>query len=91
MEPTFAGARRVAVVRWGRTPRIGDVVIADRPDRPGMHVVKRVTDHDSKGWWLESDAAHQGAGVLADSWLFGHVAGEQILGVVVWPAVRRLP
>lgn len=94
MVPTFAGIRRFPIVAWGRTPRIGDVVIADRPDRPGMRVVKRATAHDATGWWLESDAQATDAGrgaVFSDSWLFGPVPDEAVLGVVVWPRVSRRP
>ena len=87
MRPTFGGVRRFAVARLGRTPRVGDVVVAVRPDRRDMRVIKRVTDRDSRGWWLESD--HERDLVQADSWLFGHVADEDILGVVVWPRVSR--
>ena len=96
MEPTFAGFRRFPIVAWGRAPRIGDVVIAERPDRPGMRVVKRATGHDAAGWWLESDAHEKaprgGAGIVfSDSWLFGPVPDAAILGVVVWPDVRPRP
>ena len=88
MRPTFGGLRRVALVRFGARPRIGDVVVADRPDRPGQHVIKRITDHDARGWWLESDA-NGGPHVHSDSWLFGAVSDAQILGVVRWPRVSR--
>ena len=88
MTPTFTGLRRFAIVRWGERPSIGDVVVASRPDQPSMRVIKRVTDHDSRGWWLESDA-NEDRTVFADSWLFGPVSDAQVLGVVVWPAVKR--
>jgi len=88
MLPTIRGWRRVLVVRYGAKPRIGDVVIVDRPDRPGFHVVKRLTDHDSRGWWVESDNRDAGA-IQADSWQFGHVIDAQILGVVRWPRISR--
>jgi phage repressor protein C with HTH and peptisase S24 domain len=88
MAPTFRGVRRLALVRFGATPRIGDVVVADRPDRPGQHVIKRVTDCDDRGWWVESDA--QGGGLVrADSWLFGPLRDGQVLGVVRWPRATR--
>ena len=93
MAPTFAGLRRFPIVAWGRAPHVGDVVVADRPDRPGLHIVKRATAHDATGWWLESDAHADEArgGVFADSWLFGPVPEASILGVVVWPKVSRPP
>ena len=87
MRPTFGGLRRFALARRGRQPRIGDVVMAVRPDRREMRVIKRITDHDAGGWWLESDATSDL--VQADSWLFGPVRDEDILAVVVWPRVSR--
>lgn len=89
MAPTFAGLRRFPIVAFGRQPVVGDVVVARRPDRPDVRVVKRVTDRDARGWWLESDASVPESGLLADSWVFGPVSDEHMLGVVVWPKVRR--
>lgn len=88
MLPTFGGVRRIALVQYGALPVIGDVAVIDRPDRPGLRVIKRVTDRDQRGWWVESDR-HSDAQVNADSWQFGHVADEQVLGVVRWPRVSR--
>lgn len=88
MEPTFAGLRRVALVRWGVEPSVGDVVVAHRPDRPELRIIKRVTAREERGWWLESDA-HEDAVVRSDSWLFGPVGDDLVLGVVRWPRVRR--
>ena len=87
MRPTFAGWRRWALVRWGAQPAVGDVVVAHRPDRPALRIIKRVTDRDVRGWWLESDAVAPGP-VRSDSWLFGPVPDDLVLGVVRWP-IRR--
>ena len=86
MLPTFGGRRRFALVRYGQTPQVGDIAVVDRPDRPGFRVIKRITDHDAAGWWVESDNRETTA-VQADSWQFGHVQDEQILGIVRWPRV----
>ena len=88
MLPTIRGWRRLVLVRYGAEPRLGDVVIVDRPDRPGFHVIKRLTDRDARGWWVESDN-RAATSVQADSWQFGHVADGQILGVVRWPRLSR--
>lgn len=88
MRPTFSGLRRLALVRWGATPVPGDVVVAQRPDRPELRIIKRVTARDASGWWLESDA-HEDAVVRSDSWLFGPVPDDLVLGVARWPQVRR--
>ena len=88
MLPTFGGWRRIAVVRYGAEPRIGDVVVVDRPDRPGFKLIKRLTDRDAAGWWVESDNRTTND-TQADSWQFGHVQTEQIIAVVRWPRVSR--
>lgn len=90
MHPTFAGCRRLALVRWGAAAMVGDVVVAERPDRAGLRIVKRITGREERGWWLESDAGTGGA-VLSDSWLFGPVRPDLVLGVVRWPRVSRRP
>lgn len=88
MRPTFSGVRRLAVVCWGDEPDVGDVVVAQRPDRPDLRIIKRITSHDARGWWLESDAHADGV-VRSDSWLFGPVDDNLVIGVVRWPQVRR--
>ena len=78
MEPALRHGDR-CLVRWGATPRVGDVVVARRPDRPDLIVVKRLTALENDGAWLEGDnrdGSH-------DSWVFGAVAPEGVLGVVV--------
>ena len=80
MSPTLRHGD-VVLVRRGRSPRPGDVVLARfraLPDRP---VLKRAVRPDGTGWWLASD--NQGAG--GDSAAHG-VA--DVLGVVV---LRRRP
>jgi len=65
--------------RWGARGGVGDVVVARRPDRPDLLVVKRATRREPEGWWLEGD--HQPAS--HDSWLFGAVPDDHVLGRVV--------
>ena len=44
------------VVAWRtRRARVGDVVVARRPDRPDLLVVKRVNNIDETGIWLKGD------------------------------------
>ena len=65
------------VVRWGR-PRVGDIAVARRPDRPDLLIVKRLTAREADGAWLEGDnrdGSH-------DSWVFGPVPEDHLLGVV---------
>lgn len=84
MRPTLVPGDWLVVRRGGRV-RTGDIVVARRPDRTDLRVIKRVTARESDGWWLEGDntaASH-------DSWVFGAVPGELIEGRAVaryWPS-----
>lgn len=76
------------LVRRGRAPRAGDVVLARLCD--GTLVVKRVAERRTAGWWLLSDNAAEG---LGDSRAWGAVPDDDLLGVVLlraWPRPRRL-
>lgn len=35
--------------------RVGDIVVARRPDRPGVLIVKRVARISAEGYWLVGD------------------------------------
>ena len=73
------------IVRRGARVRRGDIVVARRPDRTDLRVIKRVTGRDGDGWWLEGDnpaASH-------DSWVFGAVPEQLIEARAVaryWPS-----
>jgi phage repressor protein C with HTH and peptisase S24 domain len=74
------------VVRRGAGVRAGDIVVA-RQD--GVLMVKRVFRREAGSWWLESD--NQRAPGRRDSWDFGPVAEQDIVGRVVgcyWPPSR---
>jgi nickel-type superoxide dismutase maturation protease len=71
----------------------GNVVVARHP-RQDRLIVKRAAWRDQGGWWLESD--NQQAMGRQDSWDFGAVPDELIVGRVVaryWPrpSVRLRP
>ncbi|GII81615.1 hypothetical protein Sru01_65970 [Sphaerisporangium rufum] len=79
------------VVRRGAAVRPGDLVLARLPDDPHRMIVKRAAWRDGPGWWLESD--NQRAPGRRDSWDFGAVPDELVIGRVVlryWPARRPL-
>jgi len=74
----------------GRDVVPGTVVVVERPDRPGLLVVKRASHRDERGgWWVEGDdGAHS-----HDSWVFGPVPDSAVRAVVmarVWPRPRRV-
>jgi nickel-type superoxide dismutase maturation protease len=86
MRPQFEPADWL-VVRWGARIRTGDVVVARRPDRPSLLIVKRAVARVDCGWVLRGDNP------LAsdDSRIFGPVADHQVLGRVLfryWPLRR---
>ncbi|MEO3782115.1 S24 family peptidase [Actinocorallia sp. B10E7] len=84
MLPTLSPGDRL-LVREGPV-REGDVVVA-RHD--GLMLVKRAVFRQDGGWWLESD--NQRAPGRRDSWDFGAVPEQDVLGRVVlryWPPSR---
>lgn len=84
MRPTLAPGDWL-VVRRGARVRPGDIVVARRPDRRGLRLVKRAVKRTDDGWWLEGDnprASH-------DSRLFGAVPDALVEGRAVaryWPS-----
>jgi nickel-type superoxide dismutase maturation protease len=73
------------IVRPGARVSPGDVVVARHPGEDRL-IVKRAAHRDADGWWLESD--NQRAAGRQDSWDFGAVPDELIVGRVVaryWP------
>jgi len=62
-----------------RGVRAGDVVVLERPDRPGLLLVKRVVRREPDGWWVEGD----NAAASDDSRLFGSVPDERLVARVV--------
>jgi nickel-type superoxide dismutase maturation protease len=64
----------------------GHVVVARHPEEPARLIVKRAAWREGDAWWLESD--NQGAPGRADSWDFGAVPDDLIVGRVIaryWP------
>lgn len=76
------------VVRWRARIRPGDVVVARRPDRPALLLVKRAVRRTGDAWELLGD----NPAASDDSRLFGPVPDAFVLGRVVgryWPLRRR--
>ena len=91
MEPTLADGDRLLCrdLSARRPPRVGDVVVARRPDRLDLLLVKRVVRRDPEGWWLEGD----NPAASDDSRVFGPVPDALMLGRAVvrwWPRPRLL-
>jgi len=77
MEPTLRAGDWILAWRGGPV-QVGDVVVLEHPDRPGMLVVKRVARIDPEGYWVVGDAP----GASTDSRHFGAV--PEVVGRVVW-------
>lgn len=67
------------VVHYGAPVRPGDVVLARRPDRPNLIVLKRAVRATPEGWWLLGDNAAESD----DSRVFGAVPHEDVLARVL--------
>lgn len=75
------------LIRRGARIRPGDVVIAYRPDRDDLLVIKRALHRADGGWWVEGDNPR----ASDDSRVFGIVPDELVVGRVVlryWPLSR---
>lgn len=88
MEPALR-AGDFLVVRRGERASVGAVVVARRPDRPGLLVTKRVEQVLPDGsLWLRGD----NPAASDDSRLFGAVPPAAVVGRVLlryWPPRRR--
>jgi len=82
MLPTLKPGQIIFYLR-GAEPAVGDVVIARHPETGGL-IVKRLTKIESDGYWLEGDAMDAStASSSSDSWVFGAVSRDAIVGVVL--------
>ncbi len=79
MEPTLSAGDRL-LVRWGRAPRPGLIVVVEWLGRPGILLVKRVIRREGAGWWIEGDGESHGN----DSRSFGAISSGEILGTVLF-------
>ena len=87
MEPALAAGDWV-LVDLGATAAVGEIVVATRPDRPEIEVIKRVAERNAEGdGFLLGDNPQQST----DSREWGWVGPEAVHGVVrfrYWPASR---
>ncbi|WP_018658366.1 S24 family peptidase [Actinomadura flavalba] len=75
------------LVLYGGRVAAGDVVVARPPGEAELLIVKRAAFRDGGGWWLESD--NQAAPGRRDSWDYGAVPDDRVVGRVVWPLRLR--
>ncbi len=100
MSPALLPGERVLFDRFAFTrdrPRVGDVALLQRPDRPALRLVKRIAavPGDVAGgrtlergeYWVEGD----NVGASTDSRAFGPVRRRHLLArawLVYWPTER---
>jgi len=93
MLPTLRQGERVLFDRLAylrEEPRVGEVVLAQHPARPGLRMIKRVAAQEGLApaeFWLLGDNADEST----DSRLLGPFRREDILArawVVYWPPER---
>lgn len=83
MVPKFRSGDLVLIKSANQAKR-NQVVIAQRPDREELLIIKRVITITNQGYWLQGDNAE----FSDDSRLFGEVSKDLIKGVVLfryWP------
>lgn len=83
MAPKFRSGDLVLIKSANQAKR-NQVVIAQRPDREELLIIKRVIAITNQGYWLQGDNAE----FSDDSRLFGEVSKDLIKGVVLfryWP------
>jgi nickel-type superoxide dismutase maturation protease len=78
MTPTLRD-QDVVVVRWGAAIGVGDVVVAHRPDRPELLIIKRTVRREGSQWWIEGDNPERSD----DSRLFGPVDEAAVVARVL--------
>ena len=79
MLPTLRAGQLVLVRRT--EPKVNDIVVAEHPVTEDL-IIKRLTKIEADGYWLEGDAHRpETAATSSDSWVFGAVPRERIIGV----------
>lgn len=67
------------MVRWGGCYKVGEVVVVEREDRPGVFLVKRLVRIEGEKYWVEGDNKSSST----DSRQWGAIAPEEIVGRVL--------
>jgi len=68
------------MVRWGGRYKVGEVVVVEREDRPGVFLVKRLVRIEGENYWVEGDNKSSST----DSRQWGAIGREEILGRVLF-------
>jgi len=83
MAPAYHSGDLV-LIRKSRKVKRNNIVIAHRPDKEDLLIIKRVITITNKGYWLQGDNSE----FSDDSRIFGEVTKKLIKGIVMlryWP------
>lgn len=95
MGQTLSSGDVLLLHRSGARLRPGQLLVHRRPGSESRELlVKRIDHRDERGgWWVVAEPSPRAAGRPLDSWDYGPVADELVVGRVVWrlwPRPRRL-
>jgi nickel-type superoxide dismutase maturation protease len=79
MAPTYLSGDWL-VVHWSRNHMVGQVVVVEREERPGVFLIKRIVRMQGQKYWVEGDNKHSST----DSRQWGAIEGSEILGRVLF-------
>ena len=71
------------VVRWKSRFVVGDVVVIEREERPGIFLIKRLLGNEAGRCWVEGDSR-----TSTDSRQWGSLGESEIVGKVLY-RIRR--
>lgn len=79
MAPTYISGDWL-IVRWGGNYKVGEAIVVEREDRPGVFLVKRLVRIDGQEYWVEGDNKSSST----DSRQWGVISREELVGKVVF-------
>ncbi|MBI3428962.1 MAG: S26 family signal peptidase [Actinobacteria bacterium] len=79
MVPTYRSGDWL-VVAWGARFKIGDVILVEREDRPGVFLIKRLERSEGSKYWVEGDNKL----ISTDSREWGFIDQNEIVGRVIF-------
>ena len=79
MAPTYKDGDWL-IARWGAQFKVGQVLVIEREDRPGIFLIKRLIRIENGKYWVEGDNKV----ASTDSRQWGFVSAEEVIGHVLF-------